>query len=132
MPINEYTKFVAGTGDNRAEFVIDPKPDQDLRVRIMVKGQETSIPFKDLYSFVFFTATEDQQAELMPMKQTVVNKIVKKHVVKAKTDIKKGQLINFRCETNVPVEIWEGIAAERRLRNPTTHAISNIPIIGQK
>lgn len=130
--LNEYTKFVAGTGEERAEFVIDPKPDQQLYVKIMVKGKETTIPFKDLYSFVFFTATEDQQAELMPIKQTVVNKIVKKHVVKAKTDIKRGDMITIRCETNVPVEIWEGIAAEKRMRNPTTKAISNIPIIGQK
>jgi hypothetical protein len=130
--IKEYTKFVAGVGQDRAEFIIDPKPDQELRVKITVKGQETSIPFKDLYSFVFFTATEDQQAELMPVKRTVVNKIIKRHVVAAKKDIRKGEMINFRCETNVPVEIFEGIAAERRLRNPTTHAISNIPIIGQK
>ena len=56
-------------------FTIDPRPDQELRVKIMVKGQETSVPFKDLYSFVFFTATGDQQAELMPVRENLVNKI---------------------------------------------------------
>lgn len=129
--IDKYAKFVAGTGQDRAEFVIDPKPDRELYVKIKVKDKETSIPFKDLYSFVFFTATEDQQAELMPIKQTVVKKIIKRHVVQAKKDIKKGELINVLCETNVPVEIWEGIVAEKRMRNPTTKAISNIPIIGK-
>jgi hypothetical protein len=127
MPIDKYTKFVAGTGQDRAEFVIDPKPDQPLYVKIMVKGKETSIPFKDLYSFVFFTATEDQQAELMPVKQTLVKKIIKRHIVAAKRDIKKGEMINIRCETDVPVEIWEGIVAEKR---KFTKPFS-IPIIGK-
>lgn len=98
-------------------------------VKIGIDGKEAIVPIKDLYNFIFLIASAEQQEKLMPVKQTTVRKIIKRHIVKVTKDIKKGDTLRVRCETNVPVEIWEGLAG---LMGKKKKVYNGIPIIGQK
>lgn len=126
--MTDHAKFIAGQGENKAEFEADVATDGEFLVSLTVKGQKVRFPFKDLYSFVFFTATADQQSNLMPIKQIEVKKLVKWHRVQAKKDIQRGEMINVRCETNVETEVYNGLKSMIPKRNPTTAAIPIIQV----
>ena len=91
------------------EVNFSDNPDFKECVRVKMGSEEAIIPLQDIYAFMLIAGTPEQQDNLLPVKQTLVNKIVKRHVVQAKKDIKKGEMINVRCETNVPVEVVEGL-----------------------
>ncbi len=114
------------------EVNFSDNPDLKETVKIDVGGREAVVPIKYLYSFVFLVANHEQQDDLMPIKQTLVRKIVKQHRILAKKDIKKGEYVVARCETNVPVEIWEGLKGllGKRIINPSKGF--HIPILGKK
>ena len=83
--------------------------DEKDHVKISIDGKDSIIKISDLFNFVFLIADADQQEKLMPIKTETIRKIVKRHVVRVTRDIKKGEMLNVRCETNVPVSIWEGL-----------------------
>ena len=111
--LSTYNKAVLrdlkGKRDLDFEVNFSDNPDFKECVRVKMGSEEAIIPLQDIYSFMLIAGTPEQQDNLIPVKQTMINKIIKRHVVAAKKDIKKGELINFRCETNVPVEVVEGL-----------------------
>ncbi len=111
--LSEYNKAIVHDlkGHRNLEFEVNFSKEERFKecVRVTMGSEEAIMPLSDIYAFVMIAGTPEQQDNLMPVKQTLVNKIVKRHVVAAKKDIKKGELINFRCETNVPVEVVEGL-----------------------
>ena len=117
--------------DITAEINFSEKEDLKDCVKLTLAGKTAMIPISELHTLVWSVADAKQRDDLTPVKQTLVRKLIKRHVVEAKRDIKKGQMINVRCETNVPVEIWEGLRGLVPKRNPTTTTFS-IPIIGRK
>lgn len=114
MMITEHTKArihdLRGKHDMDLEINFSVNPDFKNCVKVSVGKEEIIVDMKDLYEFVFWAANEEQQANLVPMSQTKVRTIEKLHRVEAKKDIKKGEFLNVRCVTNVPVEIWDGLA----------------------
>lgn len=117
-------------GHHKVSMEVNHSSNPDLKdtVKVSMEGNDAIIPIKDLYNFVFLIANAEQQEQLMPVKQTLVRKIVKIHKIKAKKDIRKGEYVNARCETNVPVEIWEGLKGMMDKRIVSR----SIPLIGVK
>ena len=87
------------------EVNFSENPDFKDTLRVKMGSEDAIIPIKELYALVFAVANQDQQADLVPVTQTEVVKYLKFHTVKAKTDIKKDQLIKVRCEINVPTTV---------------------------
>ena len=98
-----------GTNDLSLEINFSGDPENSKCAKIRLAGNEAVISLDELHAFVFAVATEDQQADLIPVRQVEVQKVMKWHLVEAKKDIRKGEKIKVRCETNVPVEIYNGI-----------------------
>lgn len=92
-----------------AEVSWNQKAKDDRAVRLTVGTNEVVIPFDEIYSLVYLMSTPEETDGLVPVKKTLVKQIVKMHIVDAKKNIKKGEQIRFRCETNVPVEVVEGL-----------------------
>jgi len=111
--LSEYNKAVLRDLKNKRDLNFEVNFSDDERfkecVRVKMGSEEAIIPLQEVYSFIMIAGTPEQQANLIPVKQTTVKKIIKRHVVQATKDIKKGELINFHCETNVPIEIVEGL-----------------------
>lgn len=111
--LSEYNKAVLrdlkGKRDLDFEVNFTKNPDFKECVKVTMGKEEAIIPLEDIYGFIMIAGTPEQQDNLLPIKTTTVKKIIKRHVVAAKKDIRKGELINFRCETNVPIEIVEGL-----------------------
>lgn len=121
-----------GRHDVKLEVNFSGNSELKETVKIEIGGEEAVIPIKYLYSFVFMVANHEQQDNLMPIKQTLIRKIVKQHRIMAKKNIKKGEYVVARCETNVPVEIWEGLKGMLGKRIFEPKKSFNIPIIGAK
>src|SRR3990167_10432155 len=133
--VQDYNKCVlndirGSSGNNiTAEINFSEKEELADCVKLTMGDKTAMIPIKELHSLVWSIADREQRDNLTPVKQTLVRKLVKRHVVEAKKDIRKGEMINVRCETNVPVEIYEGLRGFMPKRNPTTAATSfSIPI----
>lgn len=111
--LSEYNKAVISDlkGKRDLEFEVNFSEDPLMKecVRVKIGSEDAIIPLKDIYEFMLVAGTPDQQDNLLPIKQTLVKKIIKRHVVAVKKDMKKGELMNVRCETDVPVEIVEGL-----------------------
>lgn len=111
--LTSYNKAVLrdlkGKRDLDFEVNFSKNPDFVECVRVTMGKEEAIIPLEDIYGFIMIAGTPKQQDDLLPIKQTLVKKIIKRHVVQATKDIKKGEMINFRCETNIPVEVVEGL-----------------------
>lgn len=112
--ISEHTKArvhdLRGKADMDLEINFSEDPLFKNCVKITVGSEDIIVDMKDLYEFVFWAASPEQQSNLIPMTQTKVRTIEKLHKVEVKQDIKKGQFLNVRCTTNVPVEIFDGLA----------------------
>lgn len=135
---DEYNKAILsdirGSSGNDITVEINFSEKEELRdcVKMTMDGKSAIIPISELHTLVWSVANEQQRDDLTPLKQTLVRKLVKRHIVEAKRDIKKGQMINVRCETNVPLEIYEGLKGLMPKRNPTTRATAfSVPIIGK-
>lgn len=111
--LSSYNKALLSDLRNKRNitFEVNWSDNADFKECVLVKmdGEQAIIPLKEIYSFMLIAGTPEQQDNLIPVKQTRVKKIIKRHVVMAKKDIKEGEMINVRCETNVPVEIVEGL-----------------------
>lgn len=119
---------------NNVTLEVNFSSDTDLKetVKIEIGGKEAIIPIKYLYSFVFMVANHEQQDNLLPIRHTLVRKIVKQHRIMAKKNIKKGEYVVARCETNVPVEIWEGLKGMLGKRVVEPKKNFNIPLLTKK
>ena len=69
------------------------------------------ISINELYGLIFMLVDEEQQQELMPVRQTQVRIYERQHRIKLKKDMKKGEIITANCRIEVPVIIEENIRA---------------------
>lgn len=99
-------------------------------VKLTMGDKEALIPISELYTLVWSVASEKERDNLIPVRQEKVRIIVKTHKVKVTKDIRKGEFLNVRCETNVPVEIYEGLKGI--MPQAEKKKTFNIPIIGAK
>ena len=131
--ITEHTKArihdLKGKQDMDLEINFSEKPLFKNCVKIKLGGSEAVVDMKDLYEFVFWASDPENQANLVPMSQTKVRTIQKVHKVKVTKDIKQGEFLNVRCETNVPVEIWDGLAGMMGKRSVVK--TGGLPVIGK-
>ena len=131
--LSEQTKVVLSDlrrkTDMGMEVLFSDNPELKDTIKVTMGKEDAIINIKELYSFMFVIANAQQQEQLMPVKQETVRKIVKRHVVKVTKDIKKGEMLNVRCETNVPVEIWEGM---RGMTGKTMFKKASVPMIWAK
>ena|SRR6266478_8271958 len=113
MMISGYNKAILydlkGKRNIEAEVNFSDNTDLKDTVRIKMGSEEAIIPIKELFSFTFAVANNDQQADLVPVTQTEVVKYRKWHIVEAKSDIRQGQKIRVRCEVNVPLTVVNGL-----------------------
>lgn len=122
---------VRGKRDMSAEVNFSDDPNLKEHVKFTIEGQEAVVSIAELHSFLMLVASEDQQSDLVPVNQQIVQKISKWHLVEAKKDTKKGEKFKIHCEVNVPVEVYNGLYGnmkgwqEKRKR-------SSIPIIKVK
>lgn len=63
----------------------------------------------DLWSVVYAMCDTEQQEKMMPVRQTEVMAFKRVHTVMAKKNVKKGDIIRFSCQVNVPVSVVEGL-----------------------
>ena len=134
--LNENTKVVIPDLRNKRDVEMEVCFAEDEvfkdTIKVTMGSEEAIIKIKDLYGFMFVIANAEQQEQLMPVQQTTIRKIVKRHVVKVTKDIRKGDMLNVRCETNVPVEMWEGMKGMMGKRVLEPKQSFNIPLIGVK
>jgi len=132
---NDYNKCVLSDLQRKNDIKVEVNFSNKENLRDCIKltmGDKTAIiPISELHTLVWSVASEQQRDDLTPVKQTLVRKIVKKHMVEAKKNIKKGEMIRVRCETNVPVEIYEGLKGMMPKDNKSFSVpiINSIPII---
>ena len=69
------------------------------------------IKISDLYGFIWLLVDEEQQQELMPVRQTQVRIYERQHRIKLKKDMKKGEIVITNCKVEVPLRIEENIRA---------------------
>lgn len=112
-------------GKRNIDFEVNFSDNPDFKecVRVNMGSEEAIIPLQEIYGFIMIAGTPEQQDNLMPIKQTTVKKIIKRHVVQLKKDLKKGEFMNVRCETNVPVEIVEGLKGLMNKPRPISVAV---------
>jgi hypothetical protein len=94
-------------GKRKVELEVNFSPDPKYKdcVRVMMGSEEAFIPIQDLFGFIFVVANEEQQAEMVPVRHTVVQKYMKQHHVVAKKTIRPGEHLIVNCEIDVPVTI---------------------------
>ena len=128
--IEGYNKAILkdlGSGGNDLTAEVNFPGQKDV-VKLTLGGKSAVVAIKDLYTLVWSIGSAEQRDNLMPIKQTLVRKIRKRHIVEVTKDIRKGEKLNVRCETNVPVEIWEGL---RGMMGKKSYSMDSVPIIGK-
>lgn len=134
--LSENTKVMLqdlkGKQDVGMEVCFSDSPDLQDTVRVTMGSETAIIKISELYGFMFVIANAEQQEQLMPVKQTTVRKIRKRHIVEVTKDIRKGQKLNVRCETNVPVEVWEGMRGMLGRKEVKRQTSVSLPIITVK
>ncbi len=96
-------------GKNDIVMEVGFSTEEDLKdsIKVTVGEKEAIIKISDLYAFVFTIVNDKEQEDLIPIKKVLMRKLVRQHVIRATKDIKSGETIVSRCETDIPVEIWK-------------------------
>lgn len=103
MSIDQQTKIELCEG-----VYLEALPGSD-RLRVTSGNKIGYVEFKELYGIVFMLADPDRQDQLLPVRHTEMTTFTKVHMVKAKKDLKKGDVIKVRCHTNVETAIVDGL-----------------------
>jgi len=113
--------------DGTCEFNVDPDQEQFK----MTMGKETK-RFRrvDLWSLTFAIANAEQQADMIPVRRSEVVTYRRKHNVKLKKDMKKGEVIHVSCEMNVEKTVVEGLKGLIEQNAPKVVDRGGLPIIG--
>ena len=81
-------------------------------VKITIAGKSSFIKIEDLYGLVFVMCDPEQQMDMMPVRHTTIRKLVRWHTVEVKKDMRKGERLIVKCETDVPMTVEEGLRAD--------------------
>jgi hypothetical protein len=102
-------------GRNDIEIEINKNDKQQDYVEFRVKDKhgdwiKSDIGIKELYGMIFLLVDKEQQAELMPVRQTQVRIYERQHRIKLKKDMKRGEIVVANCRVEVPLIVEEGLA----------------------
>ncbi len=118
MSIKEYNKAILNDKEevNNLEIEVNFSDDKKLKryVKMTIGEQSAVIAIKDLHNFVMAVANINQLADLLPFKTIYTKKLIRSHVVELNQDVKQGETVTIRCETDVPLSIYEKLEQEQR------------------
>ena len=103
-------------GKNNIEIEINKNDKQQDYVEFRIRDKngewiKSFVKIRDLYGLIFMLVDEEQQQELMPVRQTQVKIYERQHRIKLKKDMKKGEIVVANCKIEVPVRVEENIRA---------------------
>lgn len=117
MGIKEYNKAILEDYDkvNDTEVEINFSTEKKLKkyIKITVGGQSSIIAIKDLHNLMLLIGDIKQKVDLLPYRTMYSKKLIRSHVVELKQDVKKGETVTIRCETDVPLSIYEKLEKEQ-------------------
>lgn len=87
-------------------------PLKNMQVRLTMGGKSCEVLYKDLWGATFMLGDKKYQEAMIPVQKKEMMVFSRKHQVRATHDIKKGDILNFWCEVNIPQMIVESIAKE--------------------
>jgi len=105
--IDEYALFEKGKLKVEVNWNDAVKPCEVIK--FIVDGKEAIIDRAHLYEMMMIFGDEDQQEQLIPVTQTAVKPVKRLLKLKAKDDIKKGDMISVVHTIYVPVSQKETI-----------------------
>ena len=111
--------------DGTVEF--DVSPDRDI-IKMTVGKEKRTFKFIDLWSMTFAIAGPEQQADMMPVRQTEVVTYRRVHNVKLKKAMPAGAIVKVSCEMNVEKTVHEGL--KNMIDKTKSVNRGSIPIIG--
>lgn len=79
-------------------------------IKLSIEDKTAIIKYTDLFSFMFFLATKEQQAKMIPVKEELGNQYMKQIHVRLSKDLKAGE----EMVVNVPINIPEIIENQIR------------------
>lgn len=119
--------------DGTAEFNVDP---DETMFKLTIGGKERRFKKVDLWALVFAISAPEEQAKMIPVRQTEMVTYRRVHTIKLKRDLPQGALVKCHCEINVPQTVVEGlngmVEQQKRAALAPPGAPSPLPIIGQR
>lgn len=111
MTLQNYNEFKIKdlAGSNDLVLFVNWHEGSPGKIKLKMGEHTAVVSLQDLYSFVFLACDEEQQSQLLPVRQTTIHKYVKQHRVIAKKNIKRGEQIVVNCEIDVPITVAEGL-----------------------
>jgi len=113
-------------GKRKVEFEVNFSSDPKWTdtVRVIMGSEEAYIPVRDLYGLIFVICNEEQQQDLMPVRQTTITKYLRQHTIRVGKSMKPGDTIVANCEIDVPTTVEEGISGilNKRKKSPILRA----------
>ena len=103
--LDDYTELTLGKLKIFANWNEAVKPAK--KFRIAMNGVEEIIDREDLYSLLMLFGDEEQQEQLIPVIETKVKQITRLLKVRAKKDMKKGELLVFPYTYFIPVDAYQ-------------------------
>src|SRR3990167_583610 len=76
-------------------------------IKFVIDGKECIIPRAELYSLLFLFGDEEQQEQLIPVKSHEVSMMRRWVKIRAKKDIKKGEILQTMVEFPVEQRVKE-------------------------
>ena len=101
--------FPDSLGGKDVILEINWSPFSDGLVRITIGDKKAVIKREDLFGLMFVIATNEQQDNLTPVRNTKITKYFKQHRVKVKKNLGKGDELVVNCEISVPTIVEEGL-----------------------
>jgi hypothetical protein len=100
------------SGKNDMEVEMNVSESTSDAVKVTIAGKSAFIKIEDLYGMIFVLCDPEQQMNMMPVRHTTIRKLVRWHTVEVKKDMRKGERLVVKCETDVPMTVEEGLRAD--------------------
>lgn len=87
--------------------------------KIKLGGETTTMRQEDIFALALFGAKEEELADLESIKDRDLSCYVRQHTIELSKNMKKGEKVTARCETNVPVMVenhWKD-KLEKKIRD---------------
>ena len=123
MGMKEYNKAILEDydGKHNVEAEVNFSTDKKLKkyVKITIGKQSAIVAIKDIHELALAICDIEQKADLLPYKTLYSKKLIRSHVVELTQDVRKGETVSIRCETDVPLTIYQKLEKEalEKLRN---------------
>jgi hypothetical protein len=102
-------------GRHDIEFEVNPGDKESDLVLISMRDEDghkiqAAVDLKQLYGLIFSLMGPEEQADMMPVRQTTMTTFHRQHRISVKRDIKKGEELVVNCKVDVPTVITEGLS----------------------